>query len=625
MNLPNLIFDFDSTFVQVESLETLASISLKHRADCANIIDKMTHLTQGAMAGSLSFSEAISEKVSLLSASKRDIDELIIALRNKVTPSILRHKQFFETYRDKIYIISGGFFEFIWPVVKPFGIIKEHVFANNFHYDYQGHIIGFNQDNPLAQSGGKVKLLKTLNFDHNSIIIGDGYNDYELKAAGVVRHFFAFTENVTRPSVVEKADRTLRQFEDLLDALAIRFDKQLNRVLLLENIHYNVKQQFIREGFEVITHDRALTHNGLLEALEGIHTLGIRSKTTITADILEKYPELTAIGAFCIGTNQIDLAACDLNGVAVFNAPYSNTRSVVELALAEMICLLRRVPDKNALLHQGQWEKSATGAYEVRGKTLGIIGYGNIGAQLSILAESLGMHVCYFDVAEKLPIGNARPCKSMQSLLKQSDIVSLHVDGRPENTHLIGETELKYLKKGAILLNLSRGSVVHLKSLAEAIKGRHLGGAGLDVFPIEPESNGETFYSELQNLPNVILTPHIGGSTEEAQAHIGDYVFNRLNEYMRFGTISTSVNFPEIKLPPMRDTHRIIHIHENRPGQLAAINATFSMHKVNIDSQYLQTRGSVGYAITDIMKDYDLKLIDALKNISETKRVRVLY
>lgn len=624
-NLPNLIFDFDSTFVQVESLEALANISLKNQENCDEIVTKMAILSDGAMNGTLPYTEVFQEKVSLLSANKRDLDELVNYLKKHITPSFLRNKKFFEMNKEKIFILSGGFFEFIWPVVEPFGILKDHVFGNAFHYDYKGNIIGFDSENPLTQGGGKVKLLQTLNFDTNSIIIGDGFNDYELKAAGSVKQFFAFTENVTRRPVVEKADHVLTCFEDLYTALNIQFDKKVNRVLLLENIHTNVKQQFLAEGFEVTSLEGALSDSQLNKALDGVHALGIRSKTHVTAEILSAHPQLQAIGAFCIGTNQIDISACNDRGIAIFNAPFSNTRSVVELALAEMICLLRRVTDRSSQLHQGQWQKSATGAHEIRGKTLGIIGYGNIGSQLSILAENMGMQVCYFDISEKLPLGNAKPCKSLTQLLKTSDIVTLHVDGRKENTHLIGKNELRQMKKNAILLNLSRGHVVDLKALSEALISNKIAGAGLDVFPEEPEQNGHTFMSVLQNLPNVILTPHIGGSTEEAQAHIGDFVFNRLNEYMKLGVSTASINFPEIKPPPILHTHRIIHIHKNIPGRLAEINAIFSNHRVNIDSQYLQTQGEIGYAITDVMKDYDPDLITALKTIAHTKNVRVLY
>jgi D-3-phosphoglycerate dehydrogenase len=332
-----------------------------------------------------------------------------------------------------------------------------------------------------------------------------------------------------------------------------------------------------------------------------------------------------AIGAFCIGTNQIDLDAATKKGVAVFNAPFSNTRSVVELAIAEMIMLIRNIVDKSNKMHKGQWDKSAKGSFEVRGKKLGIIGYGNIGAQLSVLAENLGMKVLYYDKEEKLALGNATKCKSMKELLTQSDIVTLHVDGRESNTNIIGENEFAQMKKGVIFLNLSRGHVVDVKALRENILNGKVAGCSVDVFPYEPISNDEEFISELRGLPNTILSPHIGGSTLEAQENIGNFVPGKIMDYINSGNTSNSVNFPNLTLPTLENAHRLIHIHNNVPGILAKINNVLAAHGINIVGQYLKTNEHIGYVITDINKEYDKDVIKDLRAIEHTIKFRVLY
>ncbi|MGH9335871.1 MAG: phosphoglycerate dehydrogenase, partial [Vicinamibacteria bacterium] len=356
-----------------------------------------------------------------------------------------------------------------------------------------------------------------------------------------------------------------------------------------------------------------------------ITLLGIRSATRITRRIVEAAPELKGIGAFCIGTNQIDLDACSENGVVVFNAPYANTRSVVELAIGEILMLARRVFEKSTFLHQGIWEKSAAGSFEVRGKKLGIVGYGNIGSQLSVLAEGLGMDVHYYDIVEKLPLGNATKCGSLKELLKRADIVSVHVDGNPHNHHLFGEPEFRAMKDGALFLNLSRGFVVDVEALGNAVRSAKLGGAALDVFPDEPADNRTPFSSTLAGLPNVILTPHIGGSTREAQRGIADFVSSTLVSFVNSGNSFGSVNFPGVQLPDLRRAHRFIHIHANEPGVLAAINAVMAGHGINILGQYLKTNERIGYVITDVCKKYQPNVIEELRRVPHTIKFRVLY
>jgi D-3-phosphoglycerate dehydrogenase / 2-oxoglutarate reductase len=396
------------------------------------------------------------------------------------------------------------------------------------------------------------------------------------------------------------------------------------RALLVENIHPGAAEFLTHAGFEVETLRTALGESDLVDRIGDFDLLGIRSRTHVTEAVLDKSVRLSAIGAFCIGTNQIDVPAATRRGLAVFNAPFSNTRSVVELVIAEIIALTRRLTDKNRDMHAGIWAKSAEGAHEVRSRRLGIVGYGNIGSQLSVLAENLGMSVAFYDTADRLALGNARRLSSLEELLGWADVVTLHVDGRPDNRGLFGEAEFSAMRPGALFLNLSRGFVVDHGSLRTHIESGHLGGAAVDVFFEEPSGNNQSFVSRLQGLPNVILTPHIGGSTEEAQVDIGQFVAKKLSEYVRSGSTALSVNLPNVELPGRAGAHGLVHIHRNTPGVLAAINAIFADHRINIEGQALGTRGDIGYVITDIASDYTDDMISRLAHMDETIRLRVL-
>src|ERR1700678_982003 len=383
------------------------------------------------------------------------------------------------------------------------------------------------------------------------------------------------------------------------------------KALLLENIHPDAVARLTKAGHDVETGKRALSEDELIAALPGVQLLGIRSGTQVTARVLAEAPDLVAIGAFCIGVNQIDLAAASRRGIAVFNAPFSNTRSVVELALAEIIAMARRLPEKNAQMHAGRWDKSATGSHEVRGRRLSIIGYGNIGTQLSALAENLGMSVYFYDVADKLAIGNARRCSTLAELLESVEAVTLHVDGRAGNRGFFGEGEFAAMRPRSLFLNLSRGFVVDHAALRRCIESGHIAGAAVDVFPAEPKGHGDEFVSELRGLPNVILTPHIGGSTEEAQQDIGDFVSGKLVDYALAGATSMSVNYPGVALPAVPGNHRLVHLHKNVPGVLASINRVLAEHGVNVEGQLLRTRDELGYVITDIGSSYSEEVIHA--------------
>ena len=398
------------------------------------------------------------------------------------------------------------------------------------------------------------------------------------------------------------------------------------KILLLENVHESAVAMLENGGLQVATAKGALDEESLIDKLHGVSVLGIRSRTQLTSRIFEKATDLLAVGAYCIGTNQIDLHAASLRGVAVFNAPYSNTRSVAELVIAEIIFLIRNLYNKITNAHQGVWDKSAENAREVRGKKLGIIGFGNIGSQVSTLAESMGMDVYYYDVVDKLSIGNATRVSTLKELLSVAQIITIHVDGSPANENLIDDDEFNAMKDGVILLNLSRGCVVNIEALAKNIRSGKVGGAAVDVFPKEPKDGHEPFSSPLQGLPNVILTPHIGGSTEEAQENIASFVSSKLMEYVRTGGTYTSVNFPRISLPHAdgSQTHRLLHVHRNVPGVLSHINGIFAKNNVNVLSQYLRTNELIGYAIADVDKEYKDSLVDDLAKVDHTIKVRIL-
>lgn len=410
----------------------------------------------------------------------------------------------------------------------------------------------------------------------------------------------------------------------------VSLDKDRIKILLLEGVHSSAIEVLRQHGYTNITALKtSLNEAELCEAVKDVHFIGIRSRTQLNAKVFNAADKLAAVGCFCIGTNQVDLDAAREHGVVVFNAPFSNTRSVAELVLAEIIMLLRRIPAKNAAAHRGGWDKAAKGSFEARGKILGIVGYGHIGSQLSILAEQLGMQVRYYDIETKLSLGNAFQVKSLEALLAQADVVTLHVPETPQTQWMIGAEELATMKPEAVLINASRGTVVAIDALAEALKSGQLSGAAIDVFPVEPKGNEDVFESPLRGLDNCILTPHIGGSTEEAQENIGIEVAGKLVRYSDNGSTLSAVNFPEVALPSHHDARRLLHIHENRPGMLTKINQILAEQNINVSGQYLQTDSKVGYVVIDIdtpaKSSIADELLTELKTIPGTIRARVLY
>jgi D-3-phosphoglycerate dehydrogenase len=398
------------------------------------------------------------------------------------------------------------------------------------------------------------------------------------------------------------------------------------KILLLENISDSAVEELKQSGYvEIKKHSGALSEADLIKEIKGVHILGIRSKTQISGRVIEKADKLLAIGAFCIGVNQVDLKAATNKGIAVFNAPYSNTRSVAELIIGLCVILIRRIADKNTAAHQGVWLKDAKGAFELRGKTLGIVGYGNIGSQVSVMAEALGMNVVYYDVLTKLPHGNAKQIRDLKDLLKQSDILTLHVPSDVTTRNMINDETLSAMRRGSIFLNYSRGDVVDLGALKKHLENGTISGAAIDVFPVEPEKNGDEFTTVLKNLPNVILTPHIGGSTEEAQANIGLDVTAKLISYMELGTSNGSHTVPELNLPPQAGTHRILHIHRNIPGVLSEVNSRLSERGINVLGQYLKTNDEIGYVILDIDTALSGEAFEILKDVKGTIKTRMVY
>ncbi len=624
----NYVFDFDSTLTRVEALDVLAEITLKENPKKDQIIQEIIDITNLGIDGEISFTESLDKRIKLLKANKADLSGLVAALKKQVSKSIESNKDFFENFADDIYVISCGFKEFIDPIVKEYNIPSERVYANTFEFANDGEIVGFDANNPLSQHNGKIKCLKDMNLEGEIQVIGDGYSDYVTREAGVADRFFAYTENVSRVKTTENADHIAPNLDEFLYVndlpRNISYPKNRIKILLLENVHSDAFAKLSADGFSVETVSKSLSEDELIEKIKDVHVLGIRSKTNVTQRVVDAADKLMVVSAFCIGTKQIDLEACKEKGVVVFNAPYSNTRSVVELAIGEIIMLMRSVFQRSTEIHNGQWNKTAEGSKEVRGKKLGIVGYGNIGKQLSVLAEALGMDVCYYDVEDKLSLGNATKMSTLKELLAVSDVVTLHVDDNSANKNFFGAAEISEMKDGAHLVNLSRGFVVDVVALADALKSGKLAGAAVDVYPSEPRKNGE-FYTELKGLPNVILTPHVGGSTEEAQRDIADFVPSKIMAYMNSGNTVDAVNFPNIRLPRQTNAHRFLHIHKNVSGVMAEINKILAKYDLNITGQYLSTDPKVGYVITDLDKKYNIEVIEELRNVEGTIKFRVLY
>ncbi len=625
------VIDFDSTFIRFEALDELAAIALQNDPEQDKRLNKIKEYTSLAMEGKLSFPESLGKRLQMLEADKDDIEQLVRVLKRNISTSIKRNENFFKKYADKIYIISGGFKEYIAPIVGEYNIREDHIFANSFKFDNSGKINGFDENNYLAQENGKVKQLENLDLEGDIYVIGDGYTDFQIRESGLAQRFFAFTENIERANLLEKADHVTPSFDEFLFKnklpMAISYPKNRIKLLIMNDIPNQASELFDSEGYDVEFIHPHISKKEFQEKIKEASILAINSKTSISDETLNQASRLLAVGIYGGERVNMNYDLCREKGIVVFHAPHTNTRSVAELALGEMIMLTRQVPDQSRDLHQGMVHQVRKGSYELFGKKLGIIGYGNVGSQLSTLAESMGMQVYYYDKVHKEGLGNAKQCLDLQELLEVSDVISLHISDLDENRNFINEQAFEWMKEGAIFLNLSCEKVVDNGALAIHLKSGKLGGAGIDRFPEEDnlKTHEQDFQSNLQKLPNVILTPHISGTTVESKFKAATFVTQNIIDFINSGSINTSVNFPDVQLPSFEDAHRLIHIHQDHPGMMAKIANIFADHGINILAQYLKTVSGVGYLITDISRDYDDNVVEAIKEIPYAIRLRILY
>ncbi len=598
MQQPWFIIDFDSTFTQVEAMEELAAISLKNDPEKEAIIEQIKHLTDLAMDGKMPFNKSLKARIALLSAKKYHLNMLVNKLRKKVSPSFARNKEFFKKYQGRVLIVSGGFKEFIAPVVKSFFIDEDCIYANTFIYDKKNNIIGSDEENPLAQEGGKVKLLKQLKLKGQVIAIGDGYTDYQMRESGMAEQFFAFTENIARERVLAKADYIAPSLDEILYKMklpmALSYPKSRINAVLLGKETFAAEPYFKLEGYNVIKRE-TLTNKALTD-LKNASIIVSSLKQEITD--LNNFPKLISLAVWGNNNKQFNASIAQQRAVPIFSSPFANTRSVVELGLGFMFQLSRQTNT------------------ELRGKKIGIIGYGNAGSLMGVLAQNLGMDVLYFDEKDRAPLGNAIACKSVTDLLKKSNYVVL-LQSKNTGT-ILAEKELKQMQPNACLINLSYDDSVEVQAALKLVQQKKLFGFAMDF---QQEEN----YLKLKQNSQIIATLNQRNNTLETQQNIASFTSEKIIQYINTGNISSSLNFPDIQLPALQGSHRFIHIHKNKPGLLAKINAVLAKHKINITGQYLKTNETLGYVITDVSKKYDNEVISELKKIEATLKFRVIY
>jgi D-3-phosphoglycerate dehydrogenase len=598
MQQPWFIIDFDSTFTQVETMEELAAISLKNDPEKEAIIEQIKHLTDLAMDGKMPFNKSLKARIALLSAKKYHLNMLVNRLRKKVTPSFARNKEFFKKYQGRVLIVSGGFKEFIAPVVKSFFIDEDCIYANTFIYDKKNNIIGSDEENPLAQEGGKVKLLKQLRLKGQVIAIVDGYTDYQMRESGMAEQFFAFTENIARERVLAKADYIAPSLDEILYKMklpmALSYPKSRINAVLLGKETFATEPYFKLEGYNVIKRD-SLTNKALTD-LKNASIIFSSLKQEVTD--LNNFPKLISLAVWGNNNQQFNASIAQQMAVPIFSSPFANTRSVVELGLGFMFQLSRQTNT------------------ELRGKKIGIIGYGNAGSLMGVLTQNLGMDVLYFDEKDRAPLGNAIACKSVTDLLKKSNYVVL-LQSKNTGT-ILAEKELKQMQPNACLINLSYDNSVEVQAALKLVQQKKLFGFAMDF---QQEEN----YLKLKQNNQIIATLNQRNNTIETQQNIASFTSEKIIQYINTGNISRSLNFPDIQLPALQGSHRFIHIHKNKPGLLAKINAVLAKHKINITGQYLKTNETLGYVITDVSKKYDNEVINELRKIEATIKFRVIY
>lgn len=598
MQQPWFIIDFDSTFTQVEAMEELAAISLKNDPEKDAIIEQIKHLTDLAMDGKMPFNKSLKARIALLSAKKYHINMLVNKLRKKVSPSFARNKDFFKKYQGRVLIVSGGFKEFIAPVVKSFNIDENCVYANTFIYDKNNNIIGADEDNYLAQDGGKVKLLKQLKLKGKVIAIGDGYTDYEMRESGMAEQFFAFTENIARERVITKADYIAPSLDEILYKMklpmALSFPKSRITAVLLGKETFASESFFKLEGYKVIKRENLTTktESDLKEASIIVSSL----KQEI--ENLNTFTKLISLAVWGSNNYQFNTNIAQQMAVPIFNSPFANTRSVVELGLGFMFQLSRLTNT------------------ELRGKKIGIIGYGNAGSLMGVLSQNLGMDVLFFDEKDRVPLGNAVACKSLPDLLKKANYVVV-LNSKNENT-ILTEKELKQMQPTCCLINLSYDNSIDFITAQKMVQNKKIFGLAVDF------KNEENF-NKIKPSNQMVATLNQRNNTIETQQNIAQFTSQKIIQYINTGNIGSSLNFPDIQLPALVGSHRFIHIHQNKPGVLAKINAVLAKNKINIMGQYLKTNDTLGYVITDVAKKYDNEVINDLKQIDATLKFRVIY
>ena len=643
MIIENIIFEFDNTLIDGDSYVLfLESISgRKSPAKKKSFGSAIEQYKQEFPAAASHDWDSLLQKAKPL--AKADFDSAARALVDRLFPQAKEVLSLLHNSGRKIYLLSTSLDLLVRPVADHLGICRDNVFTNEVVVK-DNRIVGTDTSQPLSQSLGKLYLAEKLRgegrLSNSTAIVGQSRSAVAIRRNNIAEMFIYFTEGKENEEIREQADFVIDRFDQLLSLffsddelsnMSVSFEspvvtsprqEKAPKILLLENIHPKASSRLSGNGFQVTSQKPALDEKELIQRGRGFHALGIRSKTHISANTIDQLKDLWVIGAFCIGTSQIDLDAAAQAGIPVFNAPYSNTRSVAELVVGETVMLMRRVFEKSTAAHQGRWLKTAQGSTEIRGKTAGIVGYGHIGSQVSVLLENLGMSVMFYDIMDKLPLGNAKQAASLYDLLETADIITLHVPDTKETRGMIGKNELQRMKRGSSLINSSRGKVVDLTALKEAIEAGHIAGAAVDVFPNEPNQPDDEFTTPLQRISNVILTPHIGGSTTEAQENIASYVSYKIERYLTTGSTTGAVNFPEADIPRLEGKHRILHIHKNVPGVLAKINTIFSQRHINVEGQMLQTHGDIGYLIVDVDHQISEQVFQLMQHITETIRVR---
>ncbi len=601
------IIDFDSTFTQVEAIEELAAISLKNDPDKEDIIEKIKQLTDMAMEGKMPFNNSLKARIALLSAKKYHINMLVNKLRKKVSVSFARNKSFFKTYEGRVLIVSGGFKEFIEPVVKSFNISADCVYANTFTYDKKNNIIGADENNFLAQEQGKVKLIKQLKLKGDVFVIGDGFTDYQIKEAGLCKQFFAFTENIRRKSVIEKADLIAPSLDEILFSqnlpMALSYPKSRIKAVLIGEGTFLAESYLKSEGYQI--EKLPAKSNKIGTSIRNASLALIVPSIQISdKDLTESKLVTLSVWGEDKATFNEELAT--KKGIAIFNSPFANTRNIAELALHAIFSFSKNTNAKNGL------------GFELIGKKLGIVGYENSGSLLSVLAQNLGMEVTYYDEKDRASMGNVSPAKNLLELLKRSDFVVVCPSQTSNNKSLLGQKELNQINPKAYLVHLASEESIDLIATEKLLIQNKLGGFYIDCLH-------EETYKKTSKFKNTLSTLQNRNKTSETQENIAKFISQKMIEYMNTGNTSSSVNIPNIQLPELQNSHRFIHIHHNKSGILAKINSILGKHKINITGQYLKTNDSIGYVITDVAKQYDKEVIEELKAISETIRFRVLY